>query len=454
MFNASQTELAAIRPREQPTTTGKHDDGVASSRKHEGDRPGAPVKKKKNTSSFVRLEKEDSAATGLPSINGGHEQHVGGLSTRGTGLRSIVIRKKSIFDKFAAFGVLLTLGVVCGFGACSLGGSGVGGGSDDGYAALSPWLGMAAPSPASPLTAAELHAIFTTKVQELRPQLTPSRTQAFNQATRFSLCTAHEHFPWSYLTESNGVSTVQSAAKNPSWVYVDNTKAASTSIRKLLSSVLGVSWESWAELTPNCKSGQRTTSKCLTEEEVESAFVFSVVRHPLDKLLSGIRQLQSTESKVAYRQAVHLAPLNLTARDVLEYRHPFFNEHVVSSSKRFAASSQSGRLLTFDAIVKLEEFENGAWPWLMQQFPVTQQLREQLTTGLGHHNSKSGSTNLKSRGAAESPTSLTDVVDGSALAIDVFCSWHVWDYLCFDYELPPECADHMIRTDKPSHSVG
>ena len=75
--------VGATGTREEPTTTGKHEDGVSSCGKHDcGDR--AVKKKYRVSSSFARLDEED-----LDAINDGHKQLLGGLCTRGSRLLSI-----------------------------------------------------------------------------------------------------------------------------------------------------------------------------------------------------------------------------------------------------------------------------------------------------------------------------------------------------------------------------
>ena len=83
-------------------------------------------------------------------------------------------------------------------------------------------------------------------------------------------------------------------------IYVDNVKAGSTTLRDALQAKpLRASWscKKWppqwkAHASPSCCTwprSERVTTRCLTDAH-KDYFVFSVVRHPVDKFESGVRE--------------------------------------------------------------------------------------------------------------------------------------------------------------------
>ena len=84
-------------------------------------------------------------------------------------------------------------------------------------------------------------------------------------------------------------------------VYVDNVKGGSTTIRSLMQTVLGATWsdshccqgDTIDAEAKGCNTGVlRSTTKCLDPNH--DYFVFSVVRHPVAKFESGVRQARRT----------------------------------------------------------------------------------------------------------------------------------------------------------------
>ena len=72
------------------------------------------------------------------------------------------------------------------------------------------------------------------------------------------------------------------------FVFVDNVKAASTTLRELMSESLNVSWWDGCEGVYRwcCSPKGRTTSACLDDHHA-SYFVFGFARHPAVKFESG-----------------------------------------------------------------------------------------------------------------------------------------------------------------------
>lgn len=72
------------------------------------------------------------------------------------------------------------------------------------------------------------------------------------------------------------------------FVFVDNVKAASTTLRELLSKHLNVTWWDGCDgvYRQCCSTLGRTTTACLDEQHA-SYFVFGFARHPAVKFESG-----------------------------------------------------------------------------------------------------------------------------------------------------------------------
>ena len=72
------------------------------------------------------------------------------------------------------------------------------------------------------------------------------------------------------------------------FVFVDNVKAASTTLRELLSEELNVTWWDGCDgvYRQCCSTLSRTTSACLNEQHA-NYFVFGFARHPAVKFESG-----------------------------------------------------------------------------------------------------------------------------------------------------------------------
>ena len=281
----------------------------------------------------------------------------------------------------------------------------------------------------SDLTVGALHARFAS--------LSSSSAEGGgdNLAARFAACRAYHDFPF----KNGNVDTVQSAQQSPKWVYIDNAKAASSSIRQVLDRQLHVSWFSWRRHEPKkgCLSGGRTTARCLSSDEANAAFVFSVVRNPLQKLLSGIEQLKA-ESARQPRSAFYRKRISLQA--LLESGQPFVNEHLLTNTHRLAVTTHDGSALPLHAVVQMEHLDDGAWAWLAQKLPVSSRQRKSLEQALGHRNVLHSSAATSRKRTNNATAAGLVAIVGSELAATEFCRRWSWDYICFGYMLPPECA--------------
>lgn len=72
------------------------------------------------------------------------------------------------------------------------------------------------------------------------------------------------------------------------FVFVDNVKAASTTLRELLREELNATWWDGCDgvYRQCCSTLSRTTSACLNEQHA-NYFVFGFARHPAVKFESG-----------------------------------------------------------------------------------------------------------------------------------------------------------------------
>jgi hypothetical protein len=80
------------------------------------------------------------------------------------------------------------------------------------------------------------------------------------------------------------------------FVYVEVRKAASSSIRKLLQRHFNATWRCpgpAAARRPGCLAFDRCSTLCLTPEELDGYFFFSMVRDPLSRFFSGFKQAAS-----------------------------------------------------------------------------------------------------------------------------------------------------------------
>ena len=95
------------------------------------------------------------------------------------------------------------------------------------------------------------------------------------------------------------------------FVFVDNVKAASTTVRELLGEKLNVSWWDGCDGAYRrcCSTLGRTTSACLNERHA-SYFVFGFARHPAVKFESGA---PAAGRVFAYGSTSHVGPPPISA---------------------------------------------------------------------------------------------------------------------------------------------
>ena len=128
------------------------------------------------------------------------------------------------------------------------------------------------------------------------------------------------------------------------FVFVDNVKAASTTVRVLLKSQLNISWKHGCErrYAGCCSQLNRTTSACLARRHAKY-FTFGFARHPAIKFESGVRQAWFQRPPWQNFSADQLLAMQLNSTHYL-------NEHLQPTSYRFAGLTSLGKPMHIDYI--------------------------------------------------------------------------------------------------------
>ena len=165
-------------------------------------------------------------------------------------------------------------------------------------------------------------------------------------------------------------------------VYVDNVKAASTTLRSALNNTFNATWECAADnwkkhASAQCCKGnfQRTTSVCLTQVHREQYYHFTTVRHPVKKFESGV--VEAWYQHTQLRKEMALQKEHPTADSMLDGQLAkfeeavrrgercddspgcvaiFLDEHLEPSPFRLSGHTSEGRPVKLDALVRTEHF--------------------------------------------------------------------------------------------------
>lgn len=179
-------------------------------------------------------------------------------------------------------------------------------------------------------------------------------------------------------------------------VYIDIVKAASSTIRSRLRRVLKAGW-GLDDLSIGCAASSRMTTACLDSKELaeKGYVVFSFVRSPYQKYLSGIEQVKHQEVMRTKRgqknqelmvrvqrrslnkfdeQRLAQSELGLNNRNIIasqkfrwEQAHmhpttdswsPYSNEHLQSNMWRLKGLDKRGKPLKVDFIGQVENFDD------------------------------------------------------------------------------------------------
>eukprot|EP00928_Gymnodinium_smaydae_P011601 TRINITY_DN14262_c0_g6_i1.p1 TRINITY_DN14262_c0_g6~~TRINITY_DN14262_c0_g6_i1.p1 ORF type:complete len:380 (-),score=26.21 TRINITY_DN14262_c0_g6_i1:41-1180(-) len=205
------------------------------------------------------------------------------------------------------------------------------------------------------------------------------------------------------------------------FVYVDNVKAASTSIRTKLSKVLKATWG--IDGVRGRKAKDRITTFMLDDEREQSRFHFSFVRDPLEKFESGVRQAWKQNESLSQFSADELLDMQLQRFEEVKNGNIsalWLNEHLQPSSWRMSGyvGQEPVRL---DFIGSVETFSED-WPAATSSFANISLREKEKLHVLGHDN----------------PREATEQSMLSQDAIKRMCKSglyeHEWE--CFGYERP------------------
>lgn len=207
-------------------------------------------------------------------------------------------------------------------------------------------------------------------------------------------------------------------------MYVDNVKAGSTYVRSMLWKALNETWWMQRGVTSHSciKSAHRgwrlrMTTGCFNHSD---EFVWSIVRDPVAKFESGVR-----EARVQDR---HLE--GLTADQILDMQlsqEKWLNEHLQPSTYRLGAFSSDGRPVRYSYVGALETLRSD-WPAIVANFEGV--TRSQITTLLDHDYER------------QRASSATNGSKLSADGIRRMCASQIYgsEWRCFGYDLPVECG--------------
>ena len=219
-------------------------------------------------------------------------------------------------------------------------------------------------------------------------------------------------------------------------LFVDNVKAGSATVRTRLKEVWGITWETWEsdmkDRRARCGRG-RTTTACVTEAQANATLRWAVVRDPVAKLESGVRQIWERPGWNRFLSADELLRKQL-ALNVGK----FVDEHFEPNAWRLSGRLKDGRALRLDYVVKLEELD-AAWPELAALLVRGARGSRQKTLvefaapfadRRNHHPTTIRKTHKSSR---LSP----------AMVARLCASPHFADeWACFDYPRPAVCGDN------------
>lgn len=206
------------------------------------------------------------------------------------------------------------------------------------------------------------------------------------------------------------------------FVYVDNVKAASTTIRALLEDALNATWFNWASRRSHLD--RRDSTRDVHPDVVASYFKFSVVRDPLAKFLSGVDQARWEAPRRFHNVSYDAVTARIDA-------YGGENEHLESNLWRISGPSAAGRPLALDFIGRVETFEDD-WPFIVSRLHnVSDSQRMRLLA------------RAKPRNVRERPSAKGTVRRGpralSRDALRAFCRVRRADYTCLAYPMPVEC---------------
>jgi len=208
------------------------------------------------------------------------------------------------------------------------------------------------------------------------------------------------------------------ASMRHNFLYFDNVKAASTSIRGLLEKNLHVSWKI-SDIKGANHSGQMHRFSSKDFIDTAHMFKFSMVRDPVAKFESGVREAKAQMPRFK----------GMTADDILRdiiKRGFFTNEHMQTNSYRLSAydASTPPSMHNLDFIGKVEEIEND-WPMVVESMKdIAEDKKDQMNI-----------LETANRRTPDPDTMLSKASIQQMCTSDMFR----FEWECFGYDLPTVC---------------
>lgn len=217
-------------------------------------------------------------------------------------------------------------------------------------------------------------------------------------------------------------------------VYVDNVKAASTTIREILAEQLSASWACEGSLLASgCCHFRlpRTTTKCLNTASMKY-LAFSFVRDPVAKFESGVREARAQYPAWVNKSADEVLRLQLDAPEDV-----WLNEHLQSSAWRLSGTTDTQRPVSLGFVGRLESFGAG-----LRKLAEIQHVMARLA---GIPKLPDLSPFSESKKTNHRPAVVGDPSLLSPAAICAFCMSYRYrrDYLWFNYSFPAPCCSRI-----------
>jgi len=221
------------------------------------------------------------------------------------------------------------------------------------------------------------------------------------------------------------------ASKLHKFMFIDNVKAGSTSIRSLLSGSLQRSWTNtdFEGCTRQGYWGRYSTGDFAEQAEL---FKFASVRDPVAKFESGVREAKAQQpGKFQGMTADEMLDWQIEAwRDAQEAGDnamgPWINEHLQPSTFRLFAfgSGENPSLVQLDFIAKIEHMEDD-WPAIVESMENIDEATKSTLLQIKHANSRPHDAASKL-----SPAGIKKMCESEV---------YKFEWTCFDYTLPAEC---------------
>ena len=223
------------------------------------------------------------------------------------------------------------------------------------------------------------------------------------------------------------------------FVYTENHKAGSTTIRRNIELNLGTTWESWQDnpqlaqklmsIDGCIQANTTTTTRCVGPDEMDRAIKFTTTRDPLDRFISGYHQLKRDPNSHKFDETTTIA-------EAIARSHE--NVHLRSNLFHLGLAGGEGRPVLFDKLFHLEAMDE-QWPKLIESFPNLGADQKTAMIPATRENVKDG--NVRKRKEVKS---VTESFGGDRTAIDRFCYEFGWDYFCLGFEMPKECQNASL----------